>query len=90
MNRGADHAAIFDADHDCVELLGLLSHLRPGFGVEVHGYALMPNHLHLLVHCPRGGLGRAMQWLQSRYSAHLRRTRGGDGPIWRGRYRNRL
>jgi hypothetical protein len=50
----------------------------------------MPNHYHLLVACPRGGLGAAMQLLQSRFTRHINRTRGADGPLFRGRYRNRV
>ena len=62
MNRGARQAPIFHSDHDCVSFLGLVADLPRLFGVEVHAYALMPNHFHLML----------------------------VGPVFRGRYRNRL
>lgn len=90
MNRGARRQAVFPDDRACAAFLDLLSELPARFRVHVHGYALMPNHYHLLLDCPVGGLGRAMQYLQSRYAAWLNATHAWDGPVWRGRYRNRL
>lgn len=88
MNRGARHQAIFLDDHACVTFLALLAELPVRFGVRVHAYALMPNHFHLLLECPAGGLGRALQFLQSRYARWLNQQHGWDGPVWRGRYRS--
>lgn len=90
MNRGARRAPVFDTPMDCERFIGLLRELPERFGVRVHGYALMPNHFHLMLSCPRGGLPHAMQYLQSRYSRHVNDVGGRDGPVWRGRYRNRL
>ncbi len=89
MNRGARRDAVFLDDASYAAFLALLAELPDRFGLRVHGYALMSNHYHLLIECPVGGLGRAIQYLQSRYSRWLNRERLWDGPIWRGRYRNR-
>ena len=90
MNRGARHQPVF-LDDGCYEhFLGLLSELPERFGVVVHAYALLPNHFHLLLGCPRGGLSQAMQYLQSRYSKYLNQRPGWDGPVWRSRFRNRV
>ena len=90
MNRGARRAELFLDDDCCCAFLGLLADLPQRFGVEVHAYALMPNHFHLLVRCPRAGLGRAMQHLSSRYARWLNARRRWDGPVFRGRYLNRV
>lgn len=90
MNRGARHADLFLDDGCCVAFFNLLADLQPRFGVEVHGYALMPNHFHLLLRCPRAGLGTAMQYLQARYARWLNAGHDWDGPVLRGRYCNRL
>ena len=89
MNRGARRQAIF-LDEAChLAFLELLGHLPVRFGVEPQAYALMPNHFHLLLACPRGGLAQSMRYLQGGYARWLNINCGWDGPIWRARYRNR-
>lgn len=70
--------------------LELLSELPGRYGVEVHGYALMSNHYHLLVVSRRGKLGLAMQHLQGEYSARFNQRHQSTGPLYEGRYQNRL
>ena len=58
MNRGARREPIFrDPDH-CALLLEKLAEVVVRFGLEVHAYALMPNHFHLLVRSVRGTIPR--------------------------------
>lgn len=91
MNRGARHQVLFHDDHTCLLFLDLLDELHGRFGVRVHGYALMPNHFHLMLHTPRGNLSRAMQHLGSAFTAGInRRHPGWDGPVFRGRFKNHL
>ena len=90
MNRGARKAPIFLTDQDCVHFLDLLGQAAARFGVRVHGYALMGNHFHLLLSAPRGNLAEAMGFLQSRFSRHQNQAHQWDGPLFRGRYKNRL
>lgn len=90
MNRGARRASIFLTDADCGVFLGLLADLPARFGVVVHGWALMGNHFHLLLSTPRGNLAEAMGFLQSRYARHLNCVHAWDGPVFRGRYQNRI
>ena len=89
FNRGARRQDVFGTDAACAAFLSLVAELPRRFGVTVHAYAIMPNHFHLLLSCPRGGLGRAMQFLQSRFSLWLNRCAGWDGPVWRARYGSR-
>lgn len=91
MNRGARRQVLFHDDRACLLFLGLLDELHARFGVGIHGYALMPNHYHLLLHAPRGNLSRAMQHLGSAFTAGLNRLHPGwDGPVFRGRFKNHL
>ena len=89
MNRGARHEPIFGNDACYVAFLTLLSSLPGRYGVKIHGYALMPNHFHLMVTAGTGGLGPAMARLQSGYSRWLNRTFEWDGPVWKSRFRSR-
>ncbi len=56
----------------------------------MHGYALMGNHYHLLVEVPRGNLSIAMRDLIGDFSLWLNRVHGWDGPVFKGRFQNRL
>ncbi len=90
MNRGARHAQIFHDEGDCLRFLGILQDLPTRFGILVHGYALMPNHFHLLLAAPAGNLSDGMQHLTGEFARRTNRRLGFDGPIFRGRFRNRV
>ena len=86
MNRGAGHQRTFYTRQDGLEFERLLGEGHDRFGVEVHAYCLMPNHYHLLVHCPMGDLGRFMQHVAGVYTQRVNDRRGRDGALFRGRY----
>jgi REP element-mobilizing transposase RayT len=91
MNRSARREAVFLDDATCATFLMILGDLPARFGVVIHGYALMPNHFHLLLECPRGNLSRAMRYLGATFTAALNRAHAGwDGPVFRGRFKNRV
>jgi len=87
INRGIDHARIFDdvaARIFLFELRGASSR----HCIEVHGYCILPNHYHLLLHTPEAGLSTAMQGLSSRFTQAVNRYRERDGPLFKGRFRS--
>jgi len=88
MNRGARHQDTFGNDGDRQLFLGLLGNARRRFGIEVHAYALMGNHYHLVLHTPSGGLSNTMQYLGSVYSQAYNERHGFDGPLFRGRFKS--
>ncbi len=78
-------------DDDCCALfVDTLAELPSRFGVRVHGYALMPNHYHLMLEVPRGNVSEAMKHLGATFTQAYNRERGHDGPLFRGRFRNEL
>ncbi len=90
MNRGARRAPVFLNDEINVAFLAQLQDLPSRFGVWVHGYALMPNHYHLLLETPRGNLSAAMRYLGATFTQRLNRLGQWDGPVFRGRFHNRV
>ncbi|MCP4604427.1 MAG: hypothetical protein GY847_28545 [Proteobacteria bacterium] len=90
MNRGARREPIFPSDEACGMFLDLLSELPQRYGVIVHGYALMPNHYHLMLESKRGELSRAMAYFQGKYVAILNTIFDWDGPVFKGRFQNRV
>lgn len=87
MNRGASYRPIFDHDTHRLFFLDLLSQISTMFRVEIHGYCLMNNHYHLLIHTPHGDLQRAMRHLNGVYTQRYNRLKNTDGPLFRGRYK---
>lgn len=86
MHRGAGRRLVFRDDGDRYLLIDLLAELDARFGLEVHAYCLMGNHLHLLVRSREPSLSSAMQWMMSTFTKAANVRRGVDGPIFRGRF----
>ena len=89
-HRGARRAPIFLADDHCLLFLECLEEAAVRHRCEVHAYALMPNHYHLLLRSVTGALSRAMQHLNGRYTQRLNQRHGWDGPVFRGRFYNEV
>lgn len=87
MNRGLRDLMAFPAPSDGARFLALLAEVVSMFDVECHGYCLMPSGYHLLLRTPGGNLSRVMRHLSGVYTQRFNRAHGGDGPIFRGRYR---
>ena len=87
MNRGGGGRDIFRNDLHREMFLGLLQETSRMFSFEVHAYCLMDNHYHLLVHTPKGNLGRALRHLGGVYTQRFNRVEKIDGQLFRGRYK---
>ncbi len=90
MNRGARRADVFRCRAEYELFLEHIGEVSRATELEVHAYALMPNHFHLLVRTENGTLSHAMRRLTLAYVTCLRRDGGFDGPVFRGRFRSEL
>ncbi len=88
IQRGNNRQPIFTVEADYRFFLDLLQASSERFGVLVHAYVLMTNHVHLLV-TPEAssGLARMMQGIGRRYVRHFNDTYERTGSLWEGRYR---
>ncbi len=89
-NRGARKEPIYPDERGFDAFKREMAELPARFGVRIHGYVLMPNHFHIMLESVRGNVGRAMQFLQSRYSQWLNRRFEWNGPLFQGRFQNRV
>jgi putative transposase len=85
-HRGADRQDIFSDDRDRLHYEFLLGELDERFGVEVHAYCLMTNHVHALAHCVDADLSGAMQHVASTYASRYNRRHERTGPLFGGRF----
>ncbi|MFH1728473.1 MAG: transposase, partial [Pseudomonadota bacterium] len=68
MNRGGSRKNIFHDDNDKNYFLKLLEEVKEQWNFQCHGYCLMSNHYHLLIHTPNSGLSESMRHLSSMYT----------------------
>jgi putative transposase len=85
VQRGHNQAAVF---FDDLEYLRCLKEAAEITGCMVHAYALMTNHIHLLL-TPKSAdsVGRMFQSLGRQYVRHINKTYRRRGTLWEGRYK---
>ena len=88
--RGIERRAIFKDKRDHGHFLELLEEMSERYGVEVHAYALMGNHYHLLLRTPRANASVALQWLNVSYSVWFNKKRERAGHVFQGQKQHRF
>jgi REP element-mobilizing transposase RayT len=90
-NRGRNKQDVFGDDEDRELFLDYL-HTTISLGlIELHSFALMSNHYHLLIRsCAEHGLSRTMQLIGSGYTLDFNRKYGFDGALFKGRFFSKL
>ena len=91
IQRGNNRQACFFADEDYRIYLDWLNQYARDTGCAIHAYALMTNHVHLLL-TPEteSGAGELMRRLGQRYVQYVNRTYRRSGTLWEGRFRSCL
>ena len=93
INRANNRATIFRSKEDYQDFEYLLSEIVETFDMRILGYALMPNHWHLLLY-PRKDkdLSKAMHWLTTSHVRrhHSRKGTIGHGHLYQGTYKSSL
>ena len=87
FQRGINRSDIFAEEGDYSFLLALIAETALIYGVDVHAYALMTNHYHLIVTAiSRRVLALAMARINRGYTNQYNQKYGRIGPLWNGRY----
>ena len=89
VQRGINRAPCFFAEEDYHFYLHWLEKSAVDWHCHIHAYALMTNHVHLLV-TPENenGIARLMQSLGRRYVQYINRGYTCSGCLWEGRYKS--
>jgi putative transposase len=85
--RGNERRDIFFSPTDREVYLGLLKHYAQLYHVDVLGFCLMTNHVHLVLvpHQPEL-LAKLLRYVQMRYSQYRHALERGSGHLWQSRY----
>ena len=88
VQRGNDRRACFFDERDFRFYLQLLGEAAVRHRVLVHAYALMTNHVHLLLTpLVPGGISKVMQLVGSRYVKAINKASNKVGTLWESRYK---
>lgn len=87
LHRGNDRQDIFKCTGDYMFFRSCLGKAALEFGVAVHGYVLMTNHVHLLM-TPRDSvaISKAMHSAIRRYAGYFNTRYQRTGTLWEGRF----
>lgn len=88
MVRGIEGRAIFRDDQDREDFLRRLEEVVTATGLTVYAWALVPNHLHLLVRTGATPLARAMRSLLTGYAGAFNRRHRRRGHLFQNRYKS--
>ena len=85
--RGNNRQDVFFVDDDRRVYLELLAGQAERFGLDVHAYCLMTNHMHLIVTPRRAdSLAKALGRAHWRYTQYINRLHGRGGHLWQNRF----
>jgi REP element-mobilizing transposase RayT len=85
--RGNQRQNIFLDEKDYQRYLSYLSDYKTRYEFHVYAYALMRNHVHLLIEVEATPLSKIMQALQFRYTRYFNTRYGKEGHLFQGRYK---
>jgi len=89
--RGNDRQDIFHCDADRYEFRSSLKSACERYGVTLHAYVFMTNHVHLLATgAEPGSIPKAIQNIGRRYVGYFNKRYARTGTLWEGRYRSTL
>jgi REP element-mobilizing transposase RayT len=90
MVRGLDGAAIFREVDDYQDFVDRLSRLLPECGARCFAWALLSNHVHLVLQTDTGALSRVLRRLNTGYAVRFNRRQGRRGYVFMDRFRSRI
>ena len=89
--RGVNRCTVFHDDQDRRCYIRLLREACAEHQVDVHAYALMGNHVHLLLAAARAGaISSAMRIVGQSHAQRFNLRHGRCGALWQGRFKSCL
>ena len=89
--RGNQRQTVFDEESDYKHYLMLLVRYKKRYGFKLHGYCLMPNHVHLIGEWMYPlDLSNVMHDLNRAYTSYFNFCYKKVGHLWQGRFKSRV
>ncbi len=90
VNRGLDGKAILAGNSSKEAFLDMLAEKVLRFRIRLLAYCLMDTHYHLILQNSSGRMSEFFRNLNTQYAALFRKTNGGSGYVFQGRYKSAL
>ena len=92
IQRGNSRMPVFHDSQDFYTYVNWLKHYSADYGVQVHSWVLMTNHVHLLCTPVSFDLSvsKLMQSLGRHYVRYFNQKVGRTGTLWEGRFKSSL
>lgn len=91
IQRGNNRQVCFASDDDFAAYADWLKEYSEAFGVHIHAWVMMTNHVHLLCTASdNSGISLMMQSLGRRYVRYFNRAYQRSGTLWEGRFKSCL
>jgi putative transposase len=91
IQRGNNRQVLFTSDNDIAAYAFWLAEGAEKYGLLIHGWAFMTNHVHLLLTPSRNcSVSRLMQSLGRRYVGYFNYAFARSGTLFEGRFRSSL
>ncbi len=90
MMRGIERRRIFHGDADRRDWVDRMGRLVPAHDVRCFAWALMPNHVHLVLQSGGGGLSRFMARLNTGYARSFNLRHRRSGYLFQNRFKSRI
>jgi len=89
IHRGSNREFIFNASADFEYYTAKLHHYSVTYGVVIHAWVVMGNHVHLLVTPSNDvGISHLMKYTAGSYAGYFNRTYHHTGAVWERRFKN--
>ncbi|MBL8201571.1 MAG: transposase [Chromatiales bacterium] len=89
VHRGHNRDPVFLTAGDRFSYLDTLREFRAALRLQVYGYCLMTNHVHLIINpgADCSAIGRLMKRLAGRHTRRINRLKSRTGTAWEGRFK---
>ncbi|MFA4919296.1 MAG: transposase [Thermodesulfovibrionales bacterium] len=87
ITRGNQRRKVFRDDNDFQKYISLLAFYKERYKYSLYAYALMSNHVHLLIETHRIPLSKIFQGINQSYTMYFNRKYKTVGHLFQGRYK---
>ncbi|MBU5668743.1 transposase [Peptoniphilus sp. MSJ-1] len=87
--RGNNFENIFKDKNDKNKYLDFVIQVKEKFNLEIYAYAIMDNHLHLLIKVDYENLSKSMKYIQQSYTYYFNKKYNRKGRIFESRFQSK-